>query len=64
MNVINNHDKLDLGLQLNGFRAATQGLSPKDRGLALDQFDHVRDVHNSFARYEYLYQRKMKVLTG
>ena len=49
MNVINNHEELNLGRQLNDFRAATFNLSPKDRGLALDQFDHARDDHNSFA---------------
>ena len=49
MNVINNHEELNLGQRLNNFRATTLNLSPKERGLALDQFDHVRDVHNSFA---------------
>ena len=51
MNVINNHPVLDLGERLNKFRAATLNQSPKDRGSALDAFDHVRDVHNSFATY-------------
>ena len=51
MNVINNHEALNLGPRLNDFRTNTLDLSPKDRGLALDQFDHVREVHNSFATY-------------
>ncbi len=49
MNIINNHAGLELGAKLDSFRAATLDMSPKDRGLALDHFDHVRNVHNSFA---------------
>ncbi len=49
MNIINNHKKVDLGEALEDFRSNTVGMTPKDRGLALDRFDHVRDVHNSFA---------------
>jgi len=49
MNIINNHVDIDLGQILNDFRAETMNMTPKDRGIALDRFDHVRDVHNSFA---------------
>ncbi|KIX01136.1 uncharacterized protein Z518_10202 [Rhinocladiella mackenziei CBS 650.93] len=49
MNIINNHANLDLGQALNHFRAKTMNMTPKERGIALDRFDHVRDVHNSFA---------------
>ena len=49
MNIVNNKDGLDLGGHLNAFRSRTADMSPKDRGLALDRFDHVRDVHNSFS---------------
>ncbi|EHY58409.1 hypothetical protein HRR83_007226 [Exophiala dermatitidis] len=49
MNIINNRMDLDLGHKLNEFRAQTLNMTPKDRGIALDRFDHVRDVHNSFA---------------
>ena len=49
MNVINNRQDLQLGEQLEQFRTFTAKLSSKDRGLALDAFDHVRNVHNSFA---------------
>lgn len=49
MNIINNHSAVDLGQFLNDFREDTLNLTPKERGLALDGFDHVRDVHNSFA---------------
>ena len=47
-NIISNSN-LSLGTRLDEFRRTTMPMSPKDRGLALDRFDHVRDVHNSFA---------------
>lgn len=49
MNIINNCVDLDLGEQLNTFRSQTATMTPMDRGIALDSFDHVRDVHNSFS---------------
>jgi ubiquitin carboxyl-terminal hydrolase L5 len=49
MNIINNRQDVHLGEQLDKFRSSTATLSSKDRGLALDGFDHVRNVHNSFA---------------
>jgi ubiquitin carboxyl-terminal hydrolase L5 len=49
MNIINNRKDVTLGEKLDRFRVSTATLSSKDRGLALDGFDHVRDVHNSFA---------------
>ncbi|ETI25273.1 hypothetical protein G647_04648 [Cladophialophora carrionii CBS 160.54] len=49
MNIVNNHATINLGENLNAFRSSTIDMTPKDRGLALDQFDFVRDVHNSFA---------------
>ena len=49
MNIINNRSDIRLGENLEQFRTSTAALSSKDRGLALDSFDHVRDVHNSFA---------------
>jgi len=50
MNIINNRPDIDLGWRLNEFREATVGLPPKERGVALDRFQLVKDVHNSFAR--------------
>ena len=35
--------------RITKFKASTQNLLPKDKGLALDSFESVRDVHNSFA---------------
>ena len=49
MNIVNNHSTVNLGQALNDFKADTIGMTPKERGLALDDFDHARDVHNSFA---------------
>ena len=49
MNLINNRADLNLGVDLNAFRLHTTPMSSKDKGIALDGFDHVRNVHNSFA---------------
>jgi ubiquitin carboxyl-terminal hydrolase L5 len=49
MNIVNNHTTIKLGQALDGFKKETMDMAPKDRGLALDRFDMVRDVHNSFA---------------
>jgi ubiquitin carboxyl-terminal hydrolase L5 len=49
LNIINNHKCIDFGMPLTEFRERTSKMTPKDRGLAIDQFDHVRNVHNSFA---------------
>ena len=49
MNIINNRTDLELGEELQRFKASTQNLLPKARGLALDSFESVRNVHNSFA---------------
>jgi ubiquitin carboxyl-terminal hydrolase L5 len=49
MNIIINRNDINLGPELANFRSVTQNLSPMDRGLALDDFGHIRDVHNSFA---------------
>jgi ubiquitin carboxyl-terminal hydrolase L5 len=49
MNIINNHAALNLGEKLNAFRIDTRDVAPLDRGLALDRFDFVRDIHNSFS---------------
>ena len=49
MNIINNRPDLNLGPELNVFGTETMNMTPKERGIAIDAFDHVRDVHNSFA---------------
>lgn len=49
INIINNVPGLDLGPELREFKTATQGLDPIARGDAIDHFDFVRRIHNSFA---------------
>ena len=51
MNILGNAhvEKQDIGPQLSHFLADTRGMSSKERGILLDQFEHVRKVHNSFA---------------
>ena len=49
LNIINNCPAVNLGSHLSVFREQTQKLSSKDKGRELDRFDHVREVHNSFA---------------
>jgi hypothetical protein len=51
MNIINNQPDLNLGEQLTAFKQKTALLSPKDRGFALDDFQFVKDIHNSFSRH-------------
>lgn len=51
MNIINNRPDLQLGAELRKFKESTYSLSPKERGLALDNLSPVRDVHNSFATF-------------
>ncbi|RMZ89056.1 hypothetical protein DV736_g3693, partial [Chaetothyriales sp. CBS 134916] len=48
MNIIMNRPELDLGEELNAFRALTQPLDPLERGWQLDRNDKIRDIHNSF----------------
>lgn len=49
MNILSNVENINLGPEVAQFITATSDMSSKDRGLALDSFDHVRKVHNSFA---------------
>lgn len=49
MNILSNLDHVNLGLEISQFITTTSDISSKDKGLALDSFEHVRKVHNSFA---------------
>jgi Ubiquitin carboxyl-terminal hydrolase, family 1 len=51
MNILSNLENvnLNLGPEMSQFVNATRAMSSKDKGLALDSFDHVKKVHNSFA---------------
>ena len=48
---MNNVPSLDLGESLHGFKVFTANFTPALRGDAIGNFDFVKDVHNSFARY-------------
>ncbi|KAF2155356.1 cysteine proteinase [Myriangium duriaei CBS 260.36] len=50
LNVVNNIPGLELGDHLQSFREFTTDMSPLDRGYAIDSFDFLRKVHNSFSR--------------
>ncbi|KAF2717860.1 cysteine proteinase [Polychaeton citri CBS 116435] len=50
LNIINNIPDLKTGKELRDFAKFTRDMTPLDRGIAIDSFDFVRRVHNSFAR--------------
>lgn len=50
LNIVNNIPGLQLGDHLQSFRDFTSDMTPIDRGYAVDGFDFLRSVHNSFAR--------------
>lgn len=51
MNIINNQNDLTCGAELEKFKAITADMTPKERGLKLDDFQFIKDIHNSFSRY-------------
>lgn len=51
LNIVNNVPSLDLGESLHGFKVFTANFTPALRGDAIGNFDFVKEVHNSFARY-------------
>jgi ubiquitin carboxyl-terminal hydrolase L5 len=50
LNIVNNIPNLELGQPLESFRDYTRSFDPVARGYAIDSFDFVRKIHNSFAR--------------
>ena len=50
LNIVNNIPDLELGQPLESFRDYTRSFDPVARGYAVDSFDFVRKIHNSFAR--------------
>ncbi|KAF2433821.1 ubiquitin carboxyl-terminal hydrolase, partial [Tothia fuscella] len=50
VNIVNNIPEVDLGEQLKHFKDDTMDLDPMERGRRLDKFDHLKAIHNSFAR--------------
>lgn len=49
INIVNNVPGLNLGPELREFKNKTRGMDPIARGDAVDQFDFLRRIHNSFA---------------
>lgn len=49
LNIVNNIQGLEMGKELRDFKIFTKNMSPMKRGDAIDSFDFVRRIHNSFA---------------
>ncbi|EME77842.1 uncharacterized protein MYCFIDRAFT_33165 [Pseudocercospora fijiensis CIRAD86] len=50
LNIVNNIPGLTMGPELRNFKEFTKDMDPLTRGDAIDTFDFVRRIHNSFAR--------------
>jgi len=61
LNIVNNIPGLELGRELRNFREFTQDMDPLSRGDAIDSFDFVKRIHNSFARENDLLQADMHI---
>lgn len=59
LNIVNNIPGLEMGKHLRTFKEFTQDMSPRDRGDAIDEFDFVKRIHNSFAREADILQADM-----
>lgn len=51
LNIVNNIPNIILGENLRAFKDFTATFSPALRGDAIGNFDFVKDIHNSFARF-------------
>lgn len=51
LNIVNNIPDVDLGENLQQFKEFTMPFTPALRGDAINNFEFVKRVHNSFARY-------------
>lgn len=51
LNIVNNIPDVYLGENLRHFREFTMPFTPALRGDAINNFEFVKRVHNSFARY-------------
>ncbi|KAK5713919.1 hypothetical protein LTR17_017346 [Elasticomyces elasticus] len=59
LNIVNNIPGLHLGAELQKFRHFTKDMDPLSRGDAIDDFQFVKRIHNSFARDNDLLQADM-----
>ncbi len=51
LNIVNNIPSVELGGNLREFKSFTKNFSPALRGDAIANFEFVKEIHNSFARY-------------
>ncbi|RMJ25554.1 ubiquitin carboxyl-terminal hydrolase [Aspergillus sp. HF37] len=50
LNIVNNIEGIDLGENLQSFKIFTKDFTPALRGDAINNFEFVKRIHNSFAR--------------
>ncbi|KAI9373227.1 ubiquitin carboxyl-terminal hydrolase [Aspergillus egyptiacus] len=50
LNIVNNIEEVDLGENLKSFKEFTMPFTPALRGDAINNFEFVKRIHNSFAR--------------
>jgi ubiquitin carboxyl-terminal hydrolase L5 len=50
LNIVNNIPNIDLGENLRSFKEFTMPFTPALRGDAINNFEFVKRIHNSFAR--------------
>jgi len=60
LSLVLNVPDLDLGEEMNEFKAFMSVLDSESRGLAISNSDRIRDVHNSFARAEPFLNEQVK----
>ncbi|EME40184.1 hypothetical protein DOTSEDRAFT_179147 [Dothistroma septosporum NZE10] len=59
LNIVNNIPGLEMGKELRDFKEFTKDVDPLGRGDAIDNFEFIRRIHNSFARKTDLLQADM-----
>lgn len=59
LNIVYNIPGLDMGGELRNFKDFTKNMDPLSRGDAIDSFDFVKRIHNSFARDNDILQADM-----
>lgn len=51
LNIVNNIEGIELGENLKNFKDFTTPFTPALRGDAIANFEFIKRIHNSFARY-------------
>jgi ubiquitin carboxyl-terminal hydrolase L5 len=59
LNIVNNIPGLEMGKDLRNFKEFTQDMTPHLKGEAIDDFNFVKRIHNSFAREADILQADM-----